>query len=482
MPINTPNDEYQGRSNQWHRVRDALAGEDAVKAKSRTYLRVPEGMASADFEEYAKCASWFPATNRTWAGLTGAIFRKEPKITGLNLDDLIADATGSGTPFAVFAKASVGEVIGLGRFGILADVNSEGNPRLSGYIAERILNWRTTVVDGERVLSMVVLHEVVKRPKDDDPFVLEAVDRWRLLELVRPATGEDAVYTVSVWEKIQNAQQQEEFVAVIKPFTPLRLGKPLNFIPFVFMGPTTLTPTVEPSPILGLADLNFSHFRTTAEHENSIWYAGTPQFVIMSDLLRADESTVELRVGSGTIWNLGVDGKAEILQGAAENISALQVALDAKLKQMAVMGARLLETQKTGNPEAHETVALRHRGEDSILASLSDTCARGLSRVMGYAAWWGGATELDSVVVELNRDFLPVSMSAESVLKWITSWQQGGIGLETLFHNLRKGEAFPDGYTLKDFQKDIEDNGPAGGLLGDMSDNVPGDDDDDDDE
>jgi hypothetical protein len=40
---------------------------------------------------------------------------------------------------------------------------------------------------------------------------------------------------------------------------------------------------------------------------------------------------------------------------------------------MAVLGARLLEPQKGGNPEHHESVALRHWGEDSILSSIADT-------------------------------------------------------------------------------------------------------------
>ena len=126
---------------------------------------------------------------------------------------------------------------------------------------------------------------------------------------------------------------------------------------------------------------------------------------------------------------------------------------------MAVLGARLLEDQKPG-VEAAETVSLRHRGENSLLASIADTVGRGLSKALSWRVWWAGGGEGEATV-ELNTDFLEASLSPDGLLKMVAAWQQGGIGGKVLHHNLRLGERLPEGMTFDDWQDDIEQNGAA---------------------
>ena len=61
------------------------------------------------------------------------------------------------------------------------------------------------------------------------------MERYRVLELSRTLNsgGDDPVYAVSLWEKTDD----ENFVLVEGPFIPTRLGVPLDFIPFTFIGP-----------------------------------------------------------------------------------------------------------------------------------------------------------------------------------------------------------------------------------------------------
>ena len=468
MPVNTPN--YTPFTGQWSRIRDAIAGEDAVKQKAGTYLRRPDSMSAQDFTQYAKCAVWFPATSRALSGLVGSVFRKEPKVETPD-NDRLADITLSGTPFVTFAKGLTEEVLALGRGGVLVDVGTSGAPYLSRYVAESILSYRTAYIDGEQRLSMVVLREYRERPKAEDRFVTETVERIRVLELARGEGVDGLIYTVSVFEKRPNARMGEEFVLVEGPIVPTRRGQPLDFIPFVFFGPNDLSPNIEQSPLLGLVDMNFSHFKSTAEYENAVWYAGTPQLVISGRFPNAgDEQTTDISVGSQNAILLEEGGSAQMLQGAAENVGALREALEDKERRMAVLGARLLEPQQKGNPEHHQSVELRHRGEDSILANVAGTVSRGLTRCLETLYWWAGK-ESPKVVVELNRDFTPAAMSPDQMLKLVSSWMQGGIGGKALYHSLKNGERIPAEWTYEDYLQDLEMNGHEAVSMGFAFDN-----------
>ena len=462
MPIDTPSEDYECHVAQWDRLRDAIAGEDAVKAKAGDYLRRPSAMKWDDFHQYARCASWFPATSRTLDGLVGAVFRKQPVVTiPARMAPLLDDVDRLGTPFVPFAKKVVREVLAMGRHGVLVDMAGDGGePYLAAYNAESIVNARIAVVDGQPVLTLLVLKEVDGHPKDEDRFTTKAVTRYRLLEMARVGDGA-AVYVVTLYEERRDGKIDR----VAGPTIPVRRGEPLRSIPFTFFGPTDLSPAIEQSPLLGLATENFSHFRTTAEHENSLWFAGSPQFVISGSLVGDNAGVDELQVGANTIWMLEKEGRATVLQGAAENVGALRQALQDKQARLAVLGARLLEPQQKGGVESAEAIGLRHRGEDSILASVSDTVSRGLTRVLSTLIWWAGGGESEASV-ELNKDFFEKAMTADTLLKMTAAWQQGAFGGAVLYHNLKTGERLPEGMTFEDWARDIDQHGPAAAFLG----------------
>jgi len=467
MPVNTPN--YTGYSAQWTRIRDALEGQDAVKRKSGEYLRRPDSMSPGDFAQYARCATWFPATARALSGLVGSVFRKDPKVE-VPTPEFLDDINGNGTPFNVFAKGVVEEVLAMGRGGVLVDVGGSGTPYLARYCAENIFNYRSAYIDGKQQVVMVVLREFREVPKHEDRFTTSTVERYRVLELARAEGVAGLIYTVSVYEKKTRAQYGEEIQLVEGPIVPMRRGKALDHIPFTFFGVNDLSPEIEQSPILGLVDMNFSHFKTTAEYENSVWYAGTPQLVIAGRFSGGGEETPEISVGSQSAIMLEEGGKAQMLQGAAENVSALREALEDKEKRMAVLGARLLEPQQSGNPEHHDSVALRHRGEDSILANVAGTVSRGLTRSLTTLYWWAG-TDKPKVTVALNKDFTPAAMAASEMLRMVEAWVQGGLGGKALFHQLQAGERLPAEWSYDDYLADIEINSHSAFELGFAFDN-----------
>ena len=185
MPVNSQHREYEVYKSQWKRIRDAIAGEDAIKAAEGEHLPRPAGQDSYDYKQYLKRSLFYGATGRTVQGLVGAIFRKEPIIDiPSRIEPLLENVTLTGLPFANFAKMTVEETISMGRCGVLVDrpTGEEGQAYLRLYPAESIVNWRTTNRDGVEVLEQVCLHEERQRAEADG-FGTEFYNVYRVLNL-----------------------------------------------------------------------------------------------------------------------------------------------------------------------------------------------------------------------------------------------------------------------------------------------------------
>ena len=236
------------------------------------------------------------------------------------------------------------------------------------------------MVDGKSILTLLVLRERTAKPKADDRFEVEHVEQFRLAELVRIRGTAGLKYMVSVWEHRPSAR--ENMVMVAGPTLPTRMGDPLDFIPFVFFGPTDLSPDIEDSPILPLVDVNISHFNTSAALEHGAWWTALPLYVISGGFQNTFQN--KLTVGSSTAWILEAGAEAKILEYEGRGLDSLEQRLARKESHMAVLGARLLEDQKAG-VETAETVRLRHSGENSVLSSMANTTGRGLSLALSTA-------------------------------------------------------------------------------------------------
>ena len=80
---------------------------------------------------------------------------------------------------------------------------------------------------------------------------------------------------------------------------PLKHGDPLTFIPFQFIGPTSVTPAIEKSPILDIVDVNLSHYRTSADFEHGAHLTALPTPWVSGVNPELVES---FPIGSDTAW------------------------------------------------------------------------------------------------------------------------------------------------------------------------------------
>lgn len=436
MKVDTKHAEYI--EVLWTRARDTYAGEDVVKGRGALYLpplgahQEGSGTGYGDrYQMYVKRASFYNAVGRTVDGLAGAALRADPQLeVPSNVEDDLRDVTLKNQPIELAAQLTTREILTTGRQGLLVDVNDAGRPYWAFWKAEDIVNWRVEFIDGNPVLTMVVLHQKETKPSADDIFVLESKSIYRVLTLT------NGVYASTIWREDEKGNWVPE-----EPVMPQRRGAALDFIPFIFIGPTGTTSEVEKPPLLDLINVNLSHYMNSADLEHGLHFVGVPQIVIMGAPQTGNDP---MEFGSSVVWVLDQGADAKILQADGETMGALERAMERKRKLMATLGARLLEDQ----PESQETataVVTRHTGDHATLGTIVNAVEQAYTRAVQIHSWWAmgeTATTPDDIEasVELSKDFTAVRLTAQEIISLFTLLQGEAISFDTFWMRLTQGQ------------------------------------------
>jgi hypothetical protein len=477
MAVNAEHSEYAAAKPRWERARDAAAGQDAVHEKGVAYLPKLSGQTEDEYKAYKGRALYYGATGRTVDGMSGLIFRRAPTIEiPAAVSYLEEDVDTSGTPLVAFCEKVVEELLQAGRIGLLADFppmegvrtlaeerEAGARPFVTTYSAESVLNWKVERVGNRSTLTLVVLAEMAEVPKDE--YESEQVPRWRVLRL--GVSADEAgkvrrVYTQELWEKTKDAAGKESFVMVEGyPKTPLMANRPMDFIPFLVCGPMGIDVCVAKPPILDLADVNLSHYRTTADYEHGLHFTGLPTPIVTGHTFEDGE---KFALGSSIVKAFeNPQAKAFFLEFSGEGLSALSRRLEEKEAMMAALGARMLASEKKA-AEAAETAAIHRAGENSVLGSLAIAASAAISKALTWCVKWSGGQ--GEAKVELNTDYLPAGMTPQELSELVKAWQSGAIDHETLFDNLQRGEIARQGETFETMKGRLEAEGPSLGMIG----------------
>lgn len=456
MPVNTPHPDYIEFSPKWKRCRDTFDGQDAVKAERTAYLpmlggAVPSPKSNAVYEAYLYRATFFNAVAPTVVGLTGAAFMRPLSVE--NVPDFakaaLDDVTLNGHPLEQFARSLVGQVVSPGRAGVLVDMpanpSSETRPYWVIYRAEQIINWRGIVVNGQTITTMVVLLESAAEVDPADVFVMKPKRQYRVLQLV------NGIYTVTIWT--QNPEKADEYVAGT-PIQPMRRGDPMDFIPFVFVGPEGTTERVSDPPLMALVDTNLAHYLTMADLKWGEHFTALPTPVITGTATDA-----EVHIGSSEALILtDPQAKAFFMEFTGEGLAALRTSEQETRKMMATLGGRVLSDTGEGAAETATEVKLKHSGGHASLTNIAQSCSQALSRAVAWTIWWR-STETKVPIdakITLSTEFFPTKMSPDELAKLTAALQDGSISFETFFHNLQEGGVYAPGTTLEEERARIE--------------------------
>ena len=487
MPANSTHPDYDANIVAWQRARDVFAGEDAVKSAAEKYLPRLDCQDDTEYRAYKNRASFFNASARTADGFVGLIFRRDPtfKLPDANngisaaLTEFVEDADMLGTSLSAFSKKLVTEIINVGRAGTLIDWNEEAEQRAYAvtYTAEDIINWHTERVNGRNVLTLVVLQETSQKPvTESDPFIPEEIQQLRVLKLVPPQgatdnTKADWSYIVEIWQLLPKSQGSGSGLTnfsfwngffgngqkstpankewkLVDTVTPLRLGKPLPLIPFVFHGPRHSLPEIDKIPLADIIAINLDHYRLNADYKHGMHFTALP-----TAWVSGFDKNASLRIGSSTAWVAEAAGAtAGYLEFHGQGLSTFERAMDRDEQLMAVLGTRMLESRKRVG-ETAAAIELRQSGENSILNTVSLSVSASLTQVLRWVYWWNSTEPIpdaigpDLVLVTLNTDFSVTGMSALEITALVAAWQAGAISQATMLDLFRAGEIVAPGRT-----------------------------------
>lgn len=447
----------------WLRARDVFAGEDAVKSGRERYLPRLDAQTDDEYAAYKSRASFFNATARTVDAFVGLIFRREPTV---KLPERVSGVAGAlrvfaedvdllGTSLYTYSKSIVNEVLTVGRAGTLVDWEGDGEQRayVVRYAAEQIRNWRVARVNGRNVVTLVVLQEVVA-DNSDDGFDVTEIEQLRVLRLATIASktnkGQlEQRYVVEIWRRQQpkDKRKKPEWQKV-ETRIPLRLGKPLTLIPFVFHGPRHSLPDVDKLPLADIIAVNLDHYRLNADYKHGLHFTALP-----TAWVSGFDKAANLRIGSSTAWVTETPGAtAGFLEFTGQGLTTFERAMDRDERLMAILGSRMLEEKKRVG-ETAEAIELRQSGENSVLMTLALSVSDSVSQVLRWVYWWNSTEDSpetiseELVLLQLNTDFSAKGLTSEELSAIVAAWQAGAISRETMFDLFRRGEVLPAGRT-----------------------------------
>lgn len=432
-------DSYRSES---ARVRDALAGQRAIKNGGQLYLPKPEGLTGAQYDAYKERAVYLSVAERALSGLAGIALRQDPVVElPERMTPMLEQATVDGANLDQLTEWVLKETLSVGYSALLLDFPRSGNtsltlPRIATYSSEEILDYRVEVRDGLRKLTYVRIEEGANDWNDRSP------ERHLVLEA-------DPVYTFRVFEK-----QGEGFVEV-DGVVPTVNGNVLNFIPIVFPSPDNTDPHTSKPPMADLVDLSIAHWQSSADLRHILFLTSAPTPYTKGAL---NERNKPSSIGAGTIWHLGADGDAGFLEPKGGGITHLREHMKDLEAQMAAIAARFLTDGTMNRNETLETARLRTSGELSLLRGSIRSTEVAIRKLLRWAAEWTGNDPQD-VRFELNKDLLSVSIDPKMLSELSKTLMAGQISYATFFENLQRAELIPRDRSVDDERDMIEEDG-----------------------
>lgn len=440
MPVDKSHSQYSASILRWARGRDVIEGEDQIKDCREKYVPRLSSQNDDEYHAYIRRGLFFNASARTLQGLSGMVFRQDPVITVPDdLKPFLKDADMGGCEFYSYAKMTLEEVLTVGRGGSLVDWNqAAGRAQATYYAAESIINWEVGRVKEKIALQLLVLAEVItiaSDGKDGDYTSLEEV-QYRVFRLL------NEMLVVEVWKekKPNKANQKTKEFVLESTSSPLRRGKPLDFIPFVFHNTKNHGASIDRPPLDDLFIANVSHFQLNVEFRHGLHYTGLP-----TAWVAGFEKNTIFTIGSSIAWVASdPTAKAGFLEFTGQGLGAYTTEMEKVEHQMAILGARMLEKTPT-HAVSPESLKLRAVGENASLTDVAGACSVSLSKVLKLASWWLGQAahpeDIDDkeISIELNTEFAPTKLAAPEIIALVKAWQAGGMSKETLVENFQQG-------------------------------------------
>lgn len=474
--------EIAKRLAQWKVIRDCMNGEDAVKAKTIEYLPYPSTLACEDevsvdkdskYQNYIKRAHFLNVVGKTIMELQGQVFIKQPLINIADnkiLQYVLENATGNGLDLKECSKQSLVYSLAYGYSGLLVDFPNvknaitkkdydEGKYRLTikPISPFMIKNFKLEDTGAEEKLTLVVLCDNWY-DSSDDGFEIKIKPQYRVLRLV-DGFYEQAIYQPKSETDFFNGSLTYQDYRLVSIHKPVDIkGNRLTYIPFMFIGAHNNNPYPDNPIMYDLAMLNLSHYRNSADHEQTMFIAGQATLLLsgykdskVSDLNPTQPKTI--RLGSEYAILLENGGTGSLLQ--AKSDSGLYQNMEKKEKQMISFGAKFLEEHKT--VKTAYQVKVENQAQGSLLMSCAYNISSAYTKALKIIHEVCGFSTNEDIKFELNTDFQYNRVGSDEINTAIGAYTNGAISFNELREVMRRAGLAVDNneQVLAEYQKRI---------------------------
>ena len=487
MAVDSQHQEYSNSIIKWQLVRDADEGSQAVKSRSAgstnsgtlnglagtAYLPAPNASDNSSenserYHAYKKRANFVNFTAHTKEGLTGLVFRRKTTIETLtDIEYLINNANGDGLTTDQMIKNATNEVLMIGRYGLLVDYPEtppgltdaevramELQANILSWPAESVINWRSEMVGGVKKLTMVVLRE--PREESTDGFEYKTVCYHRVLLLKK--IDDKMIYVQNVYDDSGNmvvwkTGEDSEGDIVTGDIIPRKNdGSVWTEIPFTFIGSVNNDAVVDKAPLYDIAEINISHYRNSADYEESSFMVGQPTPVLSGLTTSWVKDVLKEKVGLGSraAILLPENGSADLLQ-ANENQMPSK-GMEMKEQQMMKIGANII--QDVGGNETVDAVKIRFTGQNSKLGSIIQNVEAAFGQCYIWAQEFMGGT--GESIIDINKEFYDQDIDPQMIIAAIQLMDRGVWAKSDLQDLTRKGGLIKAGRTNSEIDGEAE--------------------------
>jgi len=453
---------------EYKRIRDCIAGSDAIKAQTTTYLPQPDPDNTTEanttrYLDYLARAIFYNITGKTVAGLVGLAFSKDIPTLEIpkTLEFLKENINGSGIHLDQQIKDSLGEVVSLGRCGLLVDYSKNKaetqqdvltgrvRPSILLYEAEEIVWVETKQYNSEIRLSLVILKDYYRVAKEDG-YKTEIKTQYKVLLL-----NESGYYQQEIWRE---DLKQKAWVLhdIITPTD--NKGNLFDHITFTFIGSKNNDSTLDDAPMSAIADLNIGHYRNSADAEESSFIHGQPTLVV-TGLTKDWVSTIlkgKVRIGSRGGLPLPEGASAAILHVESNGLPV--EGMRDKEKQMTAIGARLV-TDTTGSKTATE-VNRDSNVENSELSSMVNNVELAYKFCFKQIELFTGVVGFE---IELCKKFSSVDFDPTVYTALVNGTMQGVGKREDVFNYLKNTNMIEQEVNYEEWEESIVNTMPRYG-------------------
>lgn len=447
-------------------VHDLLEGTRTMHHKSKDYIHKWRDEDETVYNLRRKIEVVFGGLNRTLSAAVGMLFAIAPVMTwpveNEEFTDQWTNIDGAGTTGTVFMKRFAREAIADGFAAILVDhapapgedvVVTAANYKALGlrptwamYSRKQIINWRTAVVNGMRMLTLVVLRE--EGEVDDGLYGVRAVCRYRVLRLVNGQAS------WSLYRQVKEpALNVAAFVLEASGFFRNYYGEVSPEIPFAiaYTGDTK-APMTATIPLMDVAWANLAHWQISTDIRFYRALCAFPQPTITGALAQEPGMNTNgqqvmnpgrLRLGPVVAVMLQENGKFEWTELSGKSLDQLEKGQDEKMHAMSTLGMSFL-TKDVRGVQTAESMRLDAVAENATLATAAQGVEDGVNQALKFHAWYLGLDpHRDAPTTRVSRDFENTVLDAQTMLVYVQAISDAGLPIRFLLEAWKAGGRLP---------------------------------------